>query len=213
MYPGSSRAILVEAYDGVMIDAHHPPGFERGLDGFSEKTDLDPFAHAKFIGHNAVHAWLGYMAQSEGMTHMGQLNKRGDLMRLAGKVFLEEVGPGLIHAHSRTGDSLFTESGLKQYAQSALKRMINPFLNDPIDRVTRDPVRKLGWDDRLLGAMRLAREAGVEPNLLAQGARLALSRAVKETHKQPADLLDRIWPKDLATEEKAFFRSLLLESA
>ena len=123
---------------------------------------------------------------------MGQLNKRGDLMRLAGKVFLEEVGPGLIHAHSRTGDSLFTESGLKQYAQSALKRMINPFLNDPIDRVTRDPVRKLGWDDRLLGAMRLAREAGVEPNLLAQGARLALDRAVKETHKQPADLLDRI---------------------
>jgi mannitol-1-phosphate 5-dehydrogenase len=213
MYPGSNRAILVEAYDGVMIDAHHPPGFERGLDGFSEKTDLDPFAHAKFIGHNAVHAWLGYMAQSEGMTHMGQLNKRGDLMRLAGKVFLEEVGPGLIHAHSRTGDSLFTESGLKQYAQSALKRMINPFLNDPIDRVTRDPVRKLGWDDRLLGAMRLAREAGVEPNLLAQGARLALDRAVKETHKQPADLLDRIWPQDLATEEKAFFRSLLLESA
>ena len=91
------------------------------------------------------------------------------------EVFLEEVGPGLIHAHIQHRRSLFTEEGIEAVRQSALKRMVNPFLNDPIDRVTRDPVRKLGWDDRLLGAMRLAREAGVEPNLLAQGPALPLT--------------------------------------
>ena len=52
--------------------------------------------------------------------------------------------------------------------------MVNPFLRDPVARVTRDPVRKLGWDDRLLGAMRLALDAGVQPGILAQGSGLGL---------------------------------------
>ena len=36
--------------------------------------------------------------------------------------------------------------------------------------MTRDPIRKLGWEDRLIGAMRLAMDAGVKPLLLAEGA-------------------------------------------
>jgi len=212
MFPGAERALLVEAYDGVIIDSQQPPGFQRGFNAFSVKSNLDPFAHAKFIGHNAVHAWLGYLAESQGLTHMGQLSERGDLTRLAQKVFLEEVGPGLIHAHGHTHDPLFTEEGVAEYAQSALKRMINPFLNDPVERVTRDPVRKLGWEDRLLGAMRLAKDAGVAPDLLADGARLALTRAARETQKQPGDILDSIWPADAPSEEIAFFRTLLLQN-
>ena len=39
--------------------------------------------------------------------------------------------------------------------------MVNPFLRDPVDRVTRDPARKLGWEDRLVGSMLLATEAGI----------------------------------------------------
>jgi mannitol-1-phosphate 5-dehydrogenase len=143
---------------------------------------------------------------------MGQISGRGDLIRLARKVFLEEVGPGLIHAHGHTRDPLFTEEGIAEYAQSALKRMINPFLNDPVDRVTRDPVRKLGWEDRLLGAMKLARDAGVKPDLLAGGARLALARAARETQKQPGEILDLIWPADAHPQEISFFRSLLLQN-
>ncbi|MEK9784233.1 MAG: hypothetical protein VW312_06275 [Opitutales bacterium] len=212
MFPGAERALLVEAYDGVIIDAQQPPGFQRGFNAFSDKSNLDPFAHAKFIGHNAVHAWLGYLAESQGLTHMGQLSERGDLTRLAQKVFLEEVGPGLIHAHGHTRDPLFTEEGVADYAQSALKRMINPFLNDPVERVTRDPVRKLGWEDRLLGAMRLAKDAGVAPALLADGARLALARAARETQEQPGEILDRIWPVDAPAEEITFFRTLLLQN-
>jgi len=212
MFPGADRALLVEVYDGVLIDSQQPPGFRRGLNAFSDKPNLDPFAHAKFIGHNAVHAWLGYIAEREGLTHMGQISGRGDLIRIARKVFLEEVGPGLIHAHRHTRDPLFTEEGIAEYAQSALKRMINPFLNDPVDRVTRDPVRKLGWEDRLLGAMKLARDAGVKPELLADGARLALARAARETQKQPGEILDLIWSADAHPQEISFFRSLLLQN-
>jgi len=116
----------------------------------------------------------------------------------------------LIHAHSRTGDSSFTNEGMLAYARDALQRMVNPFLNDPIERVTRDPVRKLGWEDRLIGSMRLAIEAGVTPVLLAEGAQLALERAAMETQSSPEKVLADIWPKHLGKEERQAILALLL---
>ena len=46
---GSSRALLVEAYDKILIDESVPPEFERGLDRFIPKADLGPYALTKFF--------------------------------------------------------------------------------------------------------------------------------------------------------------------
>jgi hypothetical protein len=52
--------------------------------------------------------------------------------------------------------------------------MMNPYLRDTIDRVTRDTDRKLGWSDRFVGTMRLALENGIDPRRYALGAAAAL---------------------------------------
>ena len=211
MFSGSSRALLVEAYDKILVEAHVPEGFKRGISSFIPKKHLDPFAQTKFLGHNAVHAWLGYLAESEGMSLMSEVGQRDDLMRRALAVFQKEVGPGLIQVHAHGGDPLFTEQGIAQYAKDALKRMVNPFLNDPIERVTRDPIRKLGWEDRLIGAMRLALAAGVQPLLLAEGAKIALHRAAKEASTLPKDLLKKIWSHEAPKEEINQIVKLLID--
>ena len=210
MFPGANRALLVEAYDRILIEDHTPSGFERGFSNFVTKRQLDAFAQTKFLGHNAVHAWLGYLAESEGLILMSEVGKRDDLMRRALEVFQREVGPGLIHAHARGGDPLFSPQGILEYAKDALQRMVNPFLNDPIERVTRDPVRKLGWEDRLIGAMRLAIDAGVEPLLLNEGAKIALARASKESDLSPQKVLTKIWSAEAPKEETQAVLSLLL---
>ena len=211
MFPGSTRALLVEAYDQIMVEDHTPVGFERGINSFIPKRQLDPFAQTKFLGHNAVHAWLGYIAESERLLLMSEIGQRDDLMRRALEVFQKEVGPALIHAHKSTGDPLFTEEGILLYAKDALKRMVNPFLNDPIERVTRDPIRKLGWEDRLIGAMRLAMDAGVKPLLLAEGARIALQRAAKDASLVPKDFLKKIWSQGAPKEEMNQIAKLLID--
>jgi len=209
MFPGASRALLVEAYNKILVEEQVPAGFERGMSSFVAKRQLDPFAQTKFLGHNAVHAWLGYLAESEGLTLMSQVGNRDDLKRRALEVFQKEIGPGLIHAHSRSGDPLFTYEGITAYAKEALQRMVNPFLNDPIERITRDPIRKLGWEDRLIGAMRLAMDAGINPVLLAEGTKVALERAAKEAGSSPKKILSKIWASDACKTESEAILLLL----
>ncbi|MEI6783226.1 MAG: hypothetical protein WCQ21_20170, partial [Verrucomicrobiota bacterium] len=68
---------------------------------------------------------------------------------------------------------LFTPAGYQVYADDLLERMTNPYLRDRIERVIRDTPRKLSWDDRLIGTMRLALDAGVTPRRFALGAAAA----------------------------------------
>ena len=67
------------------------------------------------------------------------------------------------HAHQETA-GYYSKIGIKCFA----------ILRDPVDRVTRDPVRKVGWNDRLIGSMKLSLRAGVQPKILAKGAFLGL---------------------------------------
>ena len=111
---------------------------------------------------------------------MHEVGEDSSLMKKAKEAFLDEAGTGLIKEYAEMEDELFSSAGFHAYAEDALGRMVNPFLRDPVDRVTRDPARKLGWEDRLLGSMKLARKAGGDPKGLAEAGRVALGLACEE---------------------------------
>ena len=70
-------------------------------------------------------------------------------------------------------DELFTADGFKAYAEDLLERMPNPFLQDAVARITRDLPRKLSWEDRVVGTMRLVLSQNEVPRVFAKGAALA----------------------------------------
>jgi mannitol-1-phosphate/altronate dehydrogenase len=77
--------------------------------------------------------------------------------------------------------------------------MVNPYLKDTPGRVGRAPQRKLGWNDRLIGPMRLARQAGLEPHRLALGAAAALTTILPlnaDTLPEVEPLLRQMWASD-----------------
>jgi mannitol-1-phosphate 5-dehydrogenase len=86
---------------------------------------------------------------------------------------LEESGAPLC-ARFAGVDPLFTPEGMRAYVNDLITRMLNPFVRDAVARVGRVPERKLGWDDRLIGAMRRALAADVIPRRYALGAAAAL---------------------------------------
>jgi mannitol-1-phosphate/altronate dehydrogenase len=174
MTPTTPKAVLVEEFNRILISQITLPGFKRGISVFIEKPDLLPFEEAKLYGHNAIHALIGFLGARRGLTSMSEAAAHPDLMATARAAFLDESGAALIRKHAAPGDPLFTPAGFAAYADDLLARMVRPTLNDLIARVTRDQVRKLGYDDRFYGTMRLALDCGIRPTHLAQGAAAAV---------------------------------------
>ena len=176
---------LVEAFNRILITKITLPGFKRGIEVFEEKDDLIPFEEAKLYGHNAAHALLGYLAHDRQCTTMSDAPQ--DLRNFVQEAFLVESGGALIKRHSGI-DPLFSKAGWSQYVDDLMVRMTNPWLQDAVARVIRDPQRKLAWNDRLIGTMRLALDASVEPKRYARGAAAACA------HLQGISL-DDLWPE------------------
>jgi mannitol-1-phosphate 5-dehydrogenase len=171
--PGADEAFLVEAFNRILISQISLPEFDRRIEVFEEKADLLPFEEAKLYGHNAIHALLGYLANERELRTMSELAKHRELLAIGQAAFLQESGAALIRKYQGQ-DPLFTETGFAAYADDLLERMLNPNLQDPVERVVRDPLRKLGWNDRLIGAIRLAIAQDIQPYNLLSGARAAL---------------------------------------
>ena len=210
---GAQKSFLVEAFDKILVEERVPRDFERGITQFIPKPDLDPFALTKFHGHNAIHYCLGLEAKERGMTFMHQAGDDAELMTWAKEAFVNEAGVGLRNEFKNFEDDLFTQDGFAAYSEDALERMVNPYLRDPIDRVTRDPKRKLGWDDRLVGSIRYAMNARINPKKMISSARKGLSEIMTaESLQNQADALHLAWDGIPPSQELDAVRDLVLNS-
>ena len=117
-------------------------------------------------------------------------------MRISREAFLNKSGAALIKKYSHLEEELFTGLGYKKYAEDLLRRMTNPFLADTVERAGRDPLGKLGLDDRIFGTMTLALEQGIEPTNMALGALAGIGVLLQraEENNLPADLCFDSWP-------------------
>ena len=191
----ATRALLVEDYDLLLINRITLPNFERGIAIFEEKADLLPFKEAKLFGHNGTHAIAAYIGGFCGVTTITQLAEIPAVMAFLRGAFLDEMGTALCRKYAGF-DPLFTSAGFAEFVDSILQRMVNPYLLDTVARVGRDPRRKLGWEDRLIGAIRLALAYDVEPARYAFGAAAALATldpAIVEAPQSLGGILMEIW--------------------
>jgi mannitol-1-phosphate 5-dehydrogenase len=202
--PDGSRVFLVESFNRILVSqVNFPetvgePRFERGITAFVEKEDLLPFEEAKLYGHNATHALAAYLCSVRGFQYIAELRHDPELLGFVRDAFLKESGEALIRKYSGR-DHLFTLEGYREYALDLLERMTNPYLQDSVERVGRDPQRKLGWDDRLVGTLRLALHENIVPRRYALGAAAALARLQPDflnTEMPATDLLSPLWGRE-----------------
>jgi mannitol-1-phosphate 5-dehydrogenase len=202
--PSADRGHLVEEFNQILIS--DAPGIaERQVKNLFVKSDLYPFEEAKLYGHNAIHFLLGILGAQYGKSYMSELREIDDLMQKASTAFKAESGQALCRKWSGK-DQLFTEAGFDSYAQDLLTRMTNPFLRDAISRITRDLPRKLSWNDRIIGTMRLVLQQGIKPVILAEGAALAATELFgKDNDKIKCGLLE-LWPSPWSDEHENLFK-------
>ncbi|MCK5851127.1 MAG: hypothetical protein KAH23_09450 [Kiritimatiellae bacterium] len=209
MTMGADRAILVEEFNRILISQPDLVGYRRGIEVFIEKKDLLPFEEAKLYGHNAIHALIGYLADIKGLNTIAEAGQDGGIMCIARNAFIKESGAALVCRYAGTGDPLFTEEGFMEYAEDLMERMVNPHLNDLTERICRDRIRKLGYNDRLYGTMRLALRHDVMPLNLAVGAAAGVISFLK--HDEQKNMTSSALVNDHSMLTHESLRGILLE--
>jgi hypothetical protein len=143
---------------------------------------------------------------------MSRIRDDAELLSFGREAFLKESGEALIGTHGKTGDVLFTRAGFASYADDLLQRMTNPFLHDRVERIIRDPRRKLAWGDRFFGTMRMAMAQGIEPKAIALGAAAATQFALEceqGAAATPREFLLGLWGAEAADPERGACLSLV----
>ena len=206
--PGIDRAFLVEEFNKILVTECSIENFRPGIEVFIEKPGLLPFEEAKLYGHNAIHALLAYLGVAKGYEKMTELKDDVALMAIAHNAFINESGQALIKKYESLNDELFTRAGFKEYAEDLLERMTNQYLQDTTERAGRDPIRKLGSNDRIFGTMNLAIDYGIEPLNMAYAAAAGIQYLLREAEEY--NLPGKFRQIDIQQPSKNEIKDLLL---
>ncbi|MFQ5859898.1 MAG: hypothetical protein ACE5LU_30245, partial [Anaerolineae bacterium] len=144
------------------------------IEGMIVANDYSAWIRRKLYIFSAGHATAAYLGYLKGY-HYIHTAIRDPEIRAAVLAAMAEGQRGLA---ARYGPEV---AGDERDLLDIVARFENAALNDPIVRVGRDPRRKLGAQDRLVGAARLAEKAGIRP------VKLALAAAAAFCFYNPAD--------------------------
>jgi mannitol-1-phosphate 5-dehydrogenase len=129
--------------------------------------DYYPWVLRKLYTFSAGHATAAYLGWLKGYHYIHTAIRDPEIRA----VVLAAMAEGQRGLAARYGKKF---AGSQADLEKIIARFENAAINDPVARVARDPHRKLGANERLVGAARLAEEAGVFPRQLALATAAAL---------------------------------------
>lgn len=158
-------AVCAEPYSELPVDAagFRPVGCE--MPPIKELVPFSPFAffiERKLLIHNMGHALMTYMAYQKGYNYIFEAATDGEIKYILTRALLESAR-ALAKRHGAPLDDTM------QFVEDLMVRFENKLLVDSLDRVGRDPKRKLSEHDRLVGAFKMVREQGGIPAHIAVG--------------------------------------------
>lgn len=154
--------IVAEPYKELPVDRRGFVGIIPEIADMVVCDHFEAYTARKLYINNCAHATLAYLGHLRG--HITGCEALEDtVIRVMIDRALSESKQGIVGAHG------VEPAWLEDHIAAFTHRMGNRALGDTVLRLARDPIRKLGPRDRLVGAARLADEAGVTPAALAWG--------------------------------------------
>ncbi|HXW80259.1 MAG TPA: hypothetical protein VEJ84_12215, partial [Acidimicrobiales bacterium] len=121
----------------------------------------------KIFTYNMANATIAYTGWLKGYALLSEAANDPVIARLASRAH-DQVNEALARLYG------FDRQEQRRYALEAMRKFQNSYITDPIARQVRDPMRKLGRDDRLVGPAMMALSEDVSPTAIAVGIAAAL---------------------------------------
>lgn len=137
------------------------------IEGMQPTSNFSHALQRKLFTYNMLNATISYTGWLIGHSHLDQAANDPRLQPLiAGAI--EETTAAQVAAFG------FDIADQREYAHRALRKFQDHAIVDPLTRQIRDPIRKLGRKDRLVGAALLCLDHNVDPRCIAVGIAAAL---------------------------------------
>jgi len=159
--------IAVESYNVLPVDATAFVGTPPRVFNVHPVTNIEAYQARKLFAFNAAHAIFAYAGYHRRFRYVWEAVEDAEVRSLVQRALDESLGALLCKFSLAAGE-------LREEADDFVTRFGNRNLGDTIQRVARDPLRKLGPEERLIGAAQLALSMGITPEALVTGIVAAL---------------------------------------
>ncbi|ASG08809.1 mannitol-1-phosphate 5-dehydrogenase [Vibrio anguillarum] len=160
-------AVTVESFSEWIVDEQQFKGEIPDIEGMEKTNNLMAFVERKLFTLNTGHCITAYLGCLSGHKTIREAIE-DPAIRQQVKQAMHESGEVLIRRYG------FDPKLHAAYIEKILSRFANPYLVDEVDRVGRQPIRKLGPNDRLIKPLLGTIEYGVENKTLLKGIAAAL---------------------------------------
>ena len=161
----AAEPLALEGDDKPILPVEDRFFFDEGYEYpsfFQRSNDVELSMAEKIWSENLLHCSLGFMGAYKGCEYLNDVASDELCAGLAGMAWKE--GRRALEAEfgiPMPGDSLL---------ETMLGKFSSPFFRDRIDRVVRQPMRKLGKGDRFLGPALLCLKHGIMPFFILRAA-------------------------------------------
>lgn len=183
-------AVTVETFSEWIVDQTQFKGAPPAIAGMELTDNLMAFVERKLFTLNTGHAITAYLGQQAGLQTIRDAIL-DPAVRLVVKGAMVESGAVLIKRYG------FEPAKHAAYIEKILSRFENPYLHDDVERVGRQPLRKLSAGDRLIKPLLGTLEYALPHANLIQGVAAAMHyRSAQDPQAQElAQLLSERGPK------------------
>ncbi len=149
--------IYAEPYNTLIVDAKGFKSPVPNIENLLPKNNIKAWVDRKAFIHNLGHSTAAYSGHYKfpNAVYMYEVLSDKEIFN-----FTREVMHQSADALKTVYKDDFTEEDLNEHIDDLLQRFCNKALKDTIYRVGNDLIRKLGYDDRFVGAIKLAKKAG-----------------------------------------------------
>ncbi|EGQ8222200.1 TPA: mannitol-1-phosphate 5-dehydrogenase [Vibrio cholerae] len=159
--------VTVESFSEWIVDEQQFKGEIPQIEGMEKTDNLMAFVERKLFTLNTGHCVTAYLGCLKGHRTIREAIEDPSIHAQV-KQAMQESGEVLIRRYG------FDRALHSAYIEKILSRFANPYLVDEVDRVGRQPLRKLGANDRLIKPLLGTIEYGLPNSMLLKGIAAAL---------------------------------------
>ena len=159
--------VNVQNYWHLPVDAARVKGSLPDIKYMEPLTGFAGFLERKFYTYNAANGTTSFVGALLGYKVLAEAAHDERILKILDGVY-QETGKALSMKH---GISLEEQMA---FARTSLNKLQDYTIVDSIERNARDPQRKLGKDDRLVGSARMVLSCGIRPENLCTAIACAI---------------------------------------